>query len=329
MIRFSTVLATLAGLLMVLQVAALAWESALPAELPEGVGNRPEQVAQVKPVEGGRYRFGVIGDVQGADVGGQLTRALLAEDLHFLVFNGDLVRKGRPGYHRLLDGWFGALAPFPFPVFYAMGNRDLKLPEFTVKEWEERYGPSNFRVSVGGDLFVILRLADPWWPAEESLDFLERTLATERGSHRRVFVFTHVPPPFTPVIGTHCMLPEHWERVRRLCAAYRVDYWISGHFHGYVRESLGQTVMLISGGGGGGLHQDGVRHHAMVFEVGPDGVEERRIYGEGTANLLPGLRGAVVGEVYSTLAANPGPALAGNLLLLALLAWGLRTRRRE
>lgn len=323
-----TLLICLAGFLLVVQVVALAWEASLPEALPEHVGNRPAQVARVRPAPEGTYRFGVIGDVQGADVGGDLTRALLGEELRFLVFNGDLIRKGRAGYHRVLDGWFGGLAPLPFPIFYALGNRDLRKPEFALEEWEARYGPSNFQFTVGGDLFLVIRVADPWWPNEDSFRFLRETLARARGKHRRVFVFTHVPPPFTKEIGTHAMLQEHWEKVQELAATYRVDYWISGHYHGYIREKLGETVFLISGGGGGGLHQDGARHHGVIFEVSPEGVVERRIYGEGTANLVPGLRGALVGEVYTTVATHPWRALAGNLLLMGLLGLALRRPRR-
>lgn len=316
----------LAAFLLGIQLVAMAWVATLPEGPPPGLGNRPEQVAKIRPAPEGVYRFGVIGDVQQADVGDALTRALLHEDLRFLIFNGDLLRKGRWGYHRLADGWLQELAPLPFPVFYGMGNRDLKQPELTVAEWEARYGPSNFRFSEGGDLFIVMRLADPWWPAEDSFAFLEETLARERGTHKRVFVFSHVPPPFTPLIGTHSMTQEHWAEVQRLCAAYRIDYWISGHYHGFIREKQGATVFMISGGGGGGLHQEGARHHGMVLEVSPEAVTERPIYGEATANLMPGLQSVVVGEVYTTVSRKPAVALVVDLLLVGLLAWGLRRR---
>lgn len=293
---------------------------------PEGVGNRVSQRESLleRPL-GSPYRFAFLGDPEGTRTGQDLVAALAAEKPDFLVLTGDVMHGGGLPYHQMAAEWLEGLGELSFPLFWVVGNRDIAEGSFDMEDFEKRYGPTNSWFSHGGDLFVLIRLADPFWSPNEGLYFLREVLAAERARHRRVFVFSHAPPSVSEVLDTRHggrgLLPHTTDWFRETCREYSVDYFLSSHFHGYTRSEIDGTVYLVSGGGGSVLHdpEDRTGHHGMLLEVGPEGVEERTVTRPARIDPVWRLREMLVGEVAPRLFRWPWLVLLGDLLLLGIL----------
>jgi len=104
---------------------------------------------------------------------------------------------------------------------------------------------------------------------------LVRLISERRRDARRVFVFMHIPT----VDPVRKMNDRAVERFGDRMEALGVDYWISGHLHGYGRRQIGGTAVLVSAGGGGRLLPDrsGMFHHAVVIRATRDEVTEELI----------------------------------------------------
>lgn len=318
-------------------VCALAASWVGDAPRPSFAGNTPAVLAMRRPrAAGARYRVAVLGDVQGSDVGTSLVRRLAGHDPDFLILTGDVIRSGKTGYHALASRWLAGFADLGLPIHWVLGNRDMKPGTFELEDFEGRYGPTNFWFSHGGDLFVGLRVGDPFWDWGPAYRFAEEVLSRERDRHRRVFLFSHVPPAVVPILEFRNqgrgMLDPVTEAWVGLCRRFRVDYFVSAHHHGYLRRQAGDTTFLVSGGGGGTFHGGDVGsfHHGVLLEVGPEGVTETLVVGEDGLELDNALLGVAVAEVWPRLAARGPVVLAVDLLLLGLLvwAWGRRARTR-
>jgi len=282
-IRTATWLAALLAL-VVLGLTLVLSRDAAGTPVPPWLGTRPEVLARAGegPAEE-PYRFAVLGDAQGTDVGADLIRALGSYEPDFLILTGDVIRSGKPGYHARAARWFTEVGGLGFPVFWVPGNRDIKPGEFEVEDFEARYGPTQWWLSHKGDLFIGLRHPDPLWDWLEPREFLRETLAAQRAGHRRVFVFTHVPPAVSEVLefprGGRGMLPHVSPHIVADCEELGVDYWIAAHHHGYLRREKNGVVYLVSGGGGGSFHAggNGAFNHGLLVESGPEGVAESLI----------------------------------------------------
>jgi hypothetical protein len=142
-----------------------------------------------------------------------------------------------------------------------------------------------------------------------------------------VFVFMHYPPMAAPPALKARDL-THPEAFIQLFDRYQVDYVISGHHHRLARTVDKATTYLISGGGGGRLRkgeygqddQSGVFHHAVVFGIHGEAIEEE-------VHMVPGA-GPIEkfwerGEKWLTHWVWPlekrHPALALGVILTALL----------
>jgi hypothetical protein len=291
------------------------------------VGNFPAQLRSLPDrSEAGSYRFAVLGDPEGTRAGLDVLAALQEENPDFLMLTGDVMHGGRMAYHQLAVEWLHKLGPLKFPIFWLVGNRDIRQESFTMEDFEARYGPTNVWFSHGQDLFILLRLADPSWDPKPAQDFLLDVLREQRSRHRRVFVFSHVAPALAPELdpfkGGRGLLPETTKWITDVCKKNRVDYFLSAHFHGYSRTEKDGTVYLVSGGGGGSLHspQDRTGFHGLLLTVGPQGVEERLVKVPPHQDLAWRVREASVGEVYPFLRRKPLEAGLVNLVLLGLMA---------
>jgi hypothetical protein len=220
------------------------------------------------------FSFAVAGDTKGTGTFERLVGFLKDEPISFLVLLGDCVRNGRPEYHQ----YFRAELPKELrisPTFYVVGNHDVSNDQFPISRFEEMYGPTNFSFEFQGCLFIVLRMLPmPYYSTDESLAFLETTLSSRRRDYDKVFVFMHIPPPVSTDFAAR--LFENTDKFVALCDKFKVDYVITGDYHGYARVQRKDTVYLITGGGGARLEKvPGNFHHVIVITVGPQGVSER------------------------------------------------------
>jgi hypothetical protein len=237
--------------------------------------------------------FAVIGDTRGTATSEQLFHVLEKEPLDFMVLLGDIVQDGTEAAHQLFRLDWIRHYHMPFPVFYVVGNHEVDTVDFPVHRFEELYGPSNFFFGCHRCLFIVLRDLDkPIGPVttKESLDFFETVLAEQRSRYGRVFVFMHIPPKISADFSAREFEGER--RFVALCDRYRVNYVITGDYHGYARIRLRDTDYLISGGGGADLRAKvfGRFHHAVVLRVGPESVSERILYAEPKSDLAGSTR---------------------------------------
>ncbi len=310
----------LAIVLLVLQaltasLAALADSAVLPKQF----GNKTATQHSVKSRPNGSYRFGVLGDVQSSDTGFEMLQELTLKPLDMVVLTGDVLRSGKPGYHAILKTEIERIAPLPMPIFYVMGNRDVKQGLFEIKDFETAYGPSNFWFSHGGDLFIMTRFADPSWPSEASVEFLQTVLKEQRSKHRWAFVFSHVPPRFLEELGSHALPMTVTEPVMQACEKYQVSYFFSGHHHLFRKQTVGSTTYVISGGGGGTLHEKEAFFHSLVVKVSEGSVEEEIVRGKSQWNIYSSLKGVLVGEVWLRMTQRLWLTAAVQVLLFLFL----------
>ena len=56
-----------------------------------------------------------------------------------------------------------------FPVFYVVGNHDVDAETFPISEFETNYGPTNFSFDYCGCLFIVLRILNEPYPANDAV----------------------------------------------------------------------------------------------------------------------------------------------------------------
>ncbi len=245
--------------------------------LPENVGNFERVRKKVSKAPGEKeFLFAVVGDTKGHGTFEQIYEQLEKEPLSFLVLLGDCVRRGTEGYHTYFQAEWHELRPL-FPVFYVVGNHDIDEKRFSVKRFEEAYGPTNCFFEHNGNLFILLRMLDSPYSNKESLDFLERILSSKASRVKRIFLFMHIPPKVSSDYFVRSI--DGRERLLSLIDRYRVNYVIGSDFHGYARVKEKNTVYLVTGGGGAHLRVVPFKqfHHAIVFRVGENDLSERII----------------------------------------------------
>jgi len=280
--------------------------------------------------------FAVLGDSRGSATFGHLVQILEKEPLDFMVLLGDIVPDGTEAAHRLFRTEWVKRFRVPFPVFYVVGNHEVDATEFPVSRFEELYGPSNFTFGYRRCLFIVLRiLHKPIGPSttKEGLDFLEKVLAEQRSRYEKAFVFMHIPPDISADFSARKF--EGMDRFVALCDQHRVNYVITGDFHGYARIRLRDTDYLISGGAGARLRAKlfGKFHHAVVLRVSRDSVSERILYVEPTTDLAESADWLAAASVYPWLVRRWYLAAPLDLFIAAAALFALRSlwrmRRRR
>jgi hypothetical protein len=264
------------------------------------------------------FSFCVVGDTQGGqETFEEIFERLKDEPISFMVLLGDCVRKGTEDYHRFLRCEWAKEISLPFPVFYVVGNHDVNRQKFPISRFEEMYGPTIFSFEYQGCLFIVLGVVDK--PSMEmSFAFLKSSVSARRHGYRKVFVFLHVPP----------VRPDFAVRSARntnefvtLCNRYCIDYVIAGDYHGYARVKVGNTIYLVTGGGGAGLERGkfGRFHHAIVLTIGPNSVSERIIHVNKMKNIEDRAEELAVAEVYPWMKRHWPVAIFLNAGILGML----------
>lgn len=319
-IAFICVFLTILGLEVYVLVLAYGEDD---AALPTKFGNFERVRALLKDdKESVEFRFAAIGDIRGHGKFEQIFEELEDEPLSFMFLLGDSVRSGTPERHRWLRTRWAKLNP-AFPVFYVVGNHDVRRDNFPIEKFEEAYGPANFWFGYKGCLFIALRaIKKP--SIEEALAFLKSVLESQRNSYGRVFVFMHIPPISPPEFSERNV--KRSDEFIALFDRFRVDYVISGHHHRYGRIKLGNTVYLITGGGGSDLeeYKFGRFHHAVVIKVGPNFISEDIVPVDAKDSAMDGLRRFALAETRPWVDNHLVLFLFLNAGILACCFWLLR-----
>ena len=220
------------------------------------------------------FSFAVVGDTRSTGTFERIAEQLNQEPVSFLVILGGFVDNGTDedhAYFRAEIEEFG----FKYPVFFVVGNHDVRELDFSVSRFEEVYGPTNFSFVYQDCLFVFLQVLDGDYTNIESLDFARTVLSENHGRHRKTFVLTHIPPPVSTVYRARRFQGQ--EELVSLMDQYKVDYLIAGDYHGYAHVQLNNTTYLVTGGGGSRLKPNRFSrfHHAVVITVSQDTISER------------------------------------------------------
>lgn len=269
-------------------------------ELPPLSGNFQhvrEVLTQEKPKE--EFRFAVIGDTKSAGTFEKIADKLKEGSLSFVVFLGDFVRRGTEGEHAYFKAELTSEFAFPFPTFFLVGNHDVDVNTFPISGFEDVYGPSIFSFVYQECLFIFLRILDKPHSTKESLQFLEKFISENSSSkYRKIFVFSHIPPPISPDFDVRAFKGS--SKFVSLIEKLRADYVICGDYHGYARVKKGNTVYLVTGGGGAHLKKNkyGCFHHAMVINVSKDQVSESILSVDRDEDLEDRIERLILADMY-------------------------------
>ena len=284
----SAILFTMIVLALLLELAAVyAYRTEGDTPLPSNFGNFGHVRAMLKPEAAGEtFSFAVLGDSREHSALERICDVLRGEPLALMIHLGDFTARPTEENHRFLRAELPGEVSSRFPMFYIPGNHDVDEETYPLSQFEETYGPTNFSFEYKDCLFIVVRVLDERYDTAESLSFLERALAEKRDRFRRVFVFSHIPPPVSDMFSARSF-QNAWEFVR-LYDQYKVDYVIAGDYHGYVHVKRHNTDYFVTGGAGSRLKERtyGRFHHALVFQVGPDTISLGILHVEGTGRDL-------------------------------------------
>jgi len=268
------------------------------------VGNSPENIAAVSKANPAEpTRFAVVGDWRGTGAFEDIMERLNSLKPDFVVLLGDMTHSATPGDHRFIQMELSDLS-LQCPPLYVVGNHDIG-PNYPIERWEQEYGPAEFFFRRGGDLFIFCYIWDGDTRTAAGLDFLSSTLAANAAAAGRIFVFNHKPPNVGPD-WIAADLP-HQQRLLDLLDRYKVNYFISGHYHSYARFERGPTTFLVSGGGGAKLkkQEEYGFYHSVLLTLEDNAVQERLIVSTGGSDWEDDVERRVLAAVLPFIADHP------------------------
>lgn len=292
--------------------------------LPPRFGNFPANRAVLEgQTEKDEFAFAVVGDTRSVGTFERIAEDLKKRPLDFAVLLGDCSYDGTEEKHRYFRAECAEEYAMPFPVFYVVGNHDVSPDSFPISRFEQDYGPSIFSFEYQQCLFIVLRILDPPFSNEESIELLRRFRGEPPEKYRHRFVFMHIPPPLSSDFIARSF-GEH-ERIVQLFDEVGVDYVFAGDYHGYAKIKLRNTTYIVSGGGGAHLKEKKGRqfHHALVIRVGKDFVAEQFVHVPRVNDLEDRLEKLAIVEVWPWMAKHKALTtildVLGLMLLLSLL----------
>lgn len=222
------------------------------------------------------FTFVVVGDPRSKGTFEALAKDINAARPDFVVVLGDWVDAGSADWHAYFR-WGSPKYGFTCPVFFTPGNHDVDPEKYPLKQFEADYGPRNFSFGYNDNLFIFISHLDSRFSNRESLDYLRSLDPAELKSYQRRFVFMHIPPWVSPDIKERHTVDEN--QLKQVFEDLGIDYVIAGDFHGYNRTRLGNVEYVVTGGGGGRLHESQGRqfHHAVALTLDANMVSERII----------------------------------------------------
>jgi 3',5'-cyclic AMP phosphodiesterase CpdA len=260
------------------------------------------------------FRVGVLGDAQkGLANLRNITRALLAEQVRFLLQTGDLVSNNDDGHYRLarryldLGGWDAWPAVTP-------GNHDLKGGD---ERFKSRIGPLERSFTIDGVAFVLVNNAFGN-PIPTAAHLEERIAAA--GPHQAVVMAMHQPP--FDVQGQ--AKPEYADYLVWLEKS-KVDYLVCGHVHGYIRKKVGNTTVIINGVGGDyDKWQLDQKVYGTILEIDGAKITDRQIVLDPAHEVWENVEHLAVGHVGEAYGSHPLLCWGGTLLLAGGVVWTIR-----
>jgi hypothetical protein len=229
-----------------------------------GGGELALRLAPPDEADTGRFRFGVLADVQGA-VGSvwQIYERMRADpSLRFVLFSGDLTEVGTRAE---LERFRREHEALPVPIYATLGNHELGAagPPF-----HDFYGRGSWSFAYRGIRVTALDSASATL-APAVHDWLAGWL--DEGRDRFHLVFMHIPTldPVGLRNGGFASRAEGHALARAFARA-GVDVAIYGHVHSYYSFSHAGVPAYISGGGGAIPERfDGIGRHYLVVDVDP------------------------------------------------------------
>jgi predicted phosphodiesterase len=324
------VIAVLVGTFL-LEAYTLFVQSEGDSPLPENFGNfERNRAALEKQPNKEEFAFAVVGDTKSLGTFERIAKELRKMPLDFAVLLGDVAYEGTENAHRYLRAELAEYAQ-PYPVFYVVGNHDVSPAGFTIRRFEETYGPSIFSFEYQGSLFIVLQILNEPFSNEESIAFLTRLRDGQRAKHQRIFVFMHIPPPISSDFVARRF--QGHAKLVDLLNQIGVDYVFAGDYHGYARVKLRDTIYIVSGGGGARLEAKLGKqfHHALVVRVGKGFVSERFVHVNRDHDFEDFFEKAAIMHIWPWLVENSFFAYCANgvFLLVLLLSFKslIATRR--
>jgi hypothetical protein len=244
----------------------------IPSQPP--IGNRAA-LAQGLKEKGFPFSFLVISDTHNDENAYTLLKEMVSgSDASFLIHVGDAVNPPNIWMHRyFIKRMIEDIKP-PFPVFLVPGNHDIdygfqKVPEdrrVSPEIYRSLYGATSFDFAYNNCLFILCGV-DLQKPGE-FVDDLRGVLSRKAAGKKHIFVFIHYPPA---AVISGFDFPREQEFLS-LLKTYKVTTCFFGHYHGYHRDRIDGTNMIVLGGGGGNLKSWqsnwGKFHHGLKITVG-------------------------------------------------------------
>ena len=267
------------------------------------------------PEPGQTFRFAVFGDIQSGTA--QLPRLLAGlheavdgePGISFIIQTGDAASHADPGHYNVL---LSALAGsgFDLPLFVVPGNHDVLDGDDSL--FRRYFGATPLWFNYGGALFILLdNSSGPF--TDEQYDWLEGVMDEQATADSPTFMFMHRQPIHWEGDGNRPVEPLY-ERLFQILKKHEVDYVFTGHWHGYHREVMGQTVFVVNGRGGDFGHDNRlVSSYLTTVEVGEGAVKDTQVELPPRAGLV------IVSLVNDWLIAHLGEFAIRNRLITLLM----------
>lgn len=240
------------------------------------LGNTDDVRDQVRRRAGGEaFRFAVLGDVKkGTGTFARVMAEAAKTKPDFVILTGDQASEPRYLRHGLFVRALAEADPGA-PVLFAPGNHDIRTgAEVSVAEFEAMYGPCQFDLLLGRNLFVFLN-DNLTYSQPKAWSYLAEVLRKRKGQADRLFVTMHVPPRLPGVPVRHTLGPGD-KAFHKVLARFPGPRWVfCGHYHGYVRHEDGLTTTIITAGAGAPLYGPvGTFHNLVTVEVDGETVRD-------------------------------------------------------
>lgn len=198
------------------------------------------------------FKFAVIGDTQGMNEIFSSPVDLI-QDHEFVIHCGDLVPSGSPDEY---DAAMAVIDDLAVPFHITPGNHDVKMAGQT--EFAKRFGPSMYSFNYSDITFAFVDSSDLNISRAE-LNWLKETFD---GAARKIII-THAPL-YDPLETAHTLDVYSCQALRDFAIENDVTAIFSGHLHTFNSARIGQTDLIITGGGGASLYGDGTHHFVSV-----------------------------------------------------------------
>ena len=255
--------------------ACVLTNAARKSAFPQNFGNFESVRASLPASDPDKpFTFAIVGDPRSSGTFEDLAKDIAKAQPAFVVILGDGVKDAATDQHALFKRE-SAGYKLACPVFFTPGNHDVDPKDYPLATFEKDYGPRNFSFVYNDNIFIFISHLDKRFSNQESLEYLRSLDPEKLAAYHNRFVFIHIPPWVSPDIQERHTADE--EDLMRIFEDLKIDYAVAADFHGYNRTRLRGVEYIVTGGGGGRLHDTHWKqfHHAIALTVGPDMVSER------------------------------------------------------